>query len=137
MDPFSISVGVVGLITFVSQSIKVTRSYYVSVKEGSRAATELLITLETLHATLIRLGKLISDDEALGKQLFEQDSVLVSSITACQVKLEKLHGKLTERKATKLGRFLWPLTEKEHKDLLIDLRTFTQWIQLALTVDGL
>ena len=136
MDPFSITVGVASLIALVAQTAKLTQRWYTGAKEASKVAASLAKELEVLQAVLIRLDYFLKEDEAASSQPFKNTSVLTSSISACQARLKILHAKLAEVDSSKLDRLLWPLSEKQHKETIAELKTFALWIQLALSVDG-
>ena len=38
--------------------------------------------------------------------------------------------------SSRLNQAMWPFAEKEHREILQELRAFSQWIQLSLSVDA-
>ncbi|KAF3483408.1 uncharacterized protein GIQ15_02732 [Arthroderma uncinatum] len=136
MDPFSISLGVITLVGFVASTIKVTSSYLSSAKDRTSSIATLLAELEALKSNLLGLDKLLQSKTSKGL-VFEQTSALQSCISSCEVKLKALCKKLGQEGERRRSRLLWPLSEKEYQKAIQDLRTFSQWIQFALSVDGL
>ena len=135
MDPFSITVGIVSLVSLAAQTLSVTKTYVDEVRHGKEAAAELLRELDVLHFNLLRLDRFLNNKtEAVPS--FDDTSVLVSSTYACRNKLTALHDKLDAPSASRLSRLKWPLSSKEHMEAIQELRAFAQWIQFALTVDG-
>ncbi|KAL8949723.1 MAG: hypothetical protein Q9222_004199 [Ikaeria aurantiellina] len=133
MDPFSVAVGVIGLIGLAAKTIKVTKLYVHETNHAKEAASELLKELEVLHFNLSKLDKLLEDDT---KNSFSNTSVLLRSTHACRQKLVILCDKLEESSTRPLHRFRWPLSSSDHRGTLQELRAFAQWIQFALTIDG-
>ncbi|KAK2868085.1 hypothetical protein FQN49_003171 [Arthroderma sp. PD_2] len=137
MDPFSVSVGVIGLVGFVGTTISLTSSYLSGVKNSKSSAAALLTELEALKSSLLGLDKLIHNEKLTKNLVFKQTSALQSCMLSCEVKLKSLCSKLDNVGESRRSRYLWPLSEKETQKTLQDLRTLTQWIQFALSVDGL
>ncbi|KAL8897576.1 MAG: hypothetical protein Q9207_007148 [Kuettlingeria erythrocarpa] len=133
MDPFSVIVGVAGLLGLVAKTIELTRSYVHGSKSARKAAEELSHMLQTLQSILSQLDKHLKNDTS---NAFSNTSVLVTSTNACRVKLLMVHTKLTEsaKQPTRLMR--WPLNDDDHQQTVKDLRSFVQWIQFGLTIDG-
>ncbi len=135
MDPFSIAVGVAGLLSLTGQTLTFIKPYVHDAKHGREIAEELLKELEILQYNLGRLDNLLrSDNEAI--QQFNGTSVLVQSTTACRAKMTLLHDRLIKNRKDLLHILKWPFNVKEHRETIRDLRAFSQWIQFALTVDG-
>lgn len=133
MDPFSITVGVAGLLVLVSETIKLSRDYVKGVRHATEAANELLDVLEILHSTLYRLDEFLSNHT---KNAFSNTSVLFKSTDACKNKLVTLQAKLQGSARQPLQRLRWPLNSRSHQETLEEIRAFTQWIQFGLTIDG-
>ncbi|KAL8979378.1 MAG: hypothetical protein Q9205_005271 [Flavoplaca limonia] len=133
MDPFSLSVGVAGLLTLTTKIIRAARSYCHESKHAKEAAGELLAELDVLHFNLSQLDQLLKRD---ANTSFSNTSVLTTSTHGCRNKLTVLHNKLEKAAAHPMHRFLWPLNSDEHQKTLQELRAFVQWIQFALTIDG-
>ncbi|KAL8836267.1 MAG: hypothetical protein Q9176_006416 [Flavoplaca citrina] len=133
MDPFSLSVGVAGLLTLTTKIIRAARSYCHEAKHAKEAAGELLAELDVLYFNLSQLDQLLKRDASTS---FSNTSVLTTSTHGCRNKLSVLHNKLEKAAAHPMHRFLWPLNSDEHKKTLQELRAFVQWIQFALTIDG-
>ena len=138
MDPFSIVVGVAGLVTLVTQTLGITTSYINGVKHSGKAASDLAKELEVLRSVLLRLDAFLREESSKDRlSSFTDDSVLFQSTHACNNQLRSLHTKLEQGKSHRIRTALtWPLAEKEHRESIQELRTLAHWIQFALTIDG-
>ena len=138
IDPFSINVGVAGLVELAARTLSIIGKYAHDAKHGQETAQELLRELGVLHTNLRHLNNLLqTDGQAMG--YFDDTSVLVSSVHACKNKLNFLHDKLSQDvigKRSSANMLVWPLKAKEHMQSISELRIFGQWIQMALTIDG-
>lgn len=135
MDPFSLAVGVSGLITLIAQTLKLTQKYVHGVRDANKAAAGLRSELEILHSNLLHLEEFLRSDKAKCHS-FSQKSSLVSTIDACRVKLQRLCNDLNAVGESRVGRVLWPLNASEHSKSMQELRALAQWIQFTLTVDS-
>ena len=133
MDPFSLVVGISGLLGLAGQTIKVTRVYVHSARHAKDTATQMLQELDILHFNLSRLDKLLKTGEAA--RPLDQTSVLFSSTVDCRTKLTAIHQKPDGACQSRLNQLKWPLSKTDHQDTIARLRTFSQWIRFALTVD--
>lgn len=137
MDPLSISFGIAGVLPLIAKVITSAHQYAKAVAGAQDMIASLLLELHVLEGAVRKLeALLLSDGLASSDVKFDQTSVLLSCAAALEVKLQALLQKLTRASAQKLGRFLWPLTEKEHQTTLGELRRFSAWIQFALSVNG-
>ncbi len=134
-DPFSIIVGVAGLLGVAAQTLRLAKTYVDEVRYRDEAAAEFLKELNVLHFNLSRLDQFLSH-ESDGARHFDNTSVLVSSTTICRNNLDVLYEKLSSNRARRIERLKWPLSAKEHRETIQELRAFAQWIQLALAIDG-
>ena len=135
MDPFSLAIGISGLVALTAQTLKLTQQYFHGVKHASEAANSLANELQLLHNALYRLVEFLHSDSAR-RQSFDETSVLVSSTGACKAKVEIIYKKLEAATKDRLQRALWPLNEKEHRQSVQELRAVAQCIQFAMAIDG-
>jgi hypothetical protein len=137
MDPFSISAGVAGLVGLVGKTLSIAKDYLLGIKHAKDSVITLVTELEALQLNLSSLDAFLrSDSERLDTLVFQQTSVLRLCASACENKLKSLCNKLGHVGDSKAGRFLWPLSEKEHLKTVQELRALSQWMQLALSVNG-
>ena len=134
MDPFSLTVGLSSLVALTAQTLKLTQQYLHRVKHASEATDALALKLQALHDIFCRLDEFLRNDGAK-RQSFDETSVLVCSTSACRTKLEILHKKLDAAAKSRLNRALWPLNEKDHRQMLQELRVVAQCIHFAMTTD--
>src|SRR5687767_264372 len=137
MDPLSISFGIVGVLPLIAQVITTARQYVIAVADAKERMNSLVLELEVLQSAIQKLGDLLLTDSVTGSDIkFDQTSVLLSCSAAIEVKLQELFRKLGKESSKKLGKLLWPFTEKEHQKTVGELRNFSTWIQFALSIDG-
>lgn len=135
MDPFLITVGIVGLLNVATQTLTLAKTYVDEVKHGKEAAVEFMNELDVLHSNISRLDRLLKSESEATRH-FENTSVLVSSTHACRNKLNVLYDKLHGHGRSRLSRLKWPLNVEDHRETIGELRAFAQWTQFALTIDG-
>ena len=126
-DPFSIVVGVAGPLGVAAQTLRLAKIYVDEVRHKDEAAAEFLKELNVLHFNLSRLDRFLHRESA-GARHFDNTSVLVSSTTICRHNLDILHEKLSSNRARRIERLRWPLSVKEHRETIQELRAFAQWI---------
>ena len=137
MDPFSLSVGIAGLVGFVATTLTIAKDYLSRIKHAKNSVITLITELEALQSNLSSLDAFLrSDSVRLHGLAFQRTSVLRSCASACESQLKSLCKKLGQMGDSRTSRYLWPLSEKEHQNAVQELRSFTQWIQFALSVDG-
>ena len=137
-DPFSITVSVASLVALPVSNIDVTRAYVHEVRHGREIAEQLLQELQVLHYNLSKLDSFLKSKVETAQQ-FHDTSVLVSSTHACRHRLHTLHERLCKGRQGQrwnLRALTWPFEAKEHREEIVDLGAFAQWIHLALPIDG-
>ncbi|KAJ2972829.1 hypothetical protein NUW58_g9099 [Xylaria curta] len=137
MDPVSLSLSIAGILPLVATALKSARSYMTTVLNAKQSITILITELQALQVSLKSLNELLSS-AALGTTgiKFHSSSVLLSCSAACDAQLRSLCEKLRCESKGRMSRYLWPLSEKEHKETVQQLRNFTNWMQFALSIDG-
>ena len=110
MDPFSISVGIVGLIEVTIKTISLAKSFTREVSESGEAARAVVSELEILKPVLEDLGTLIRDG-AFKDVEHNGDSALASGLKACQAKICCLEDRLNRATASRYRKLLWPFTK--------------------------
>lgn len=116
-DPFSIIVGVAGVLGVAAQTLRLAKTYVDEVRHKDEAAAEFLRELNVLHVNLSRLDQFLHRENA-GARHFDTTSVLVSSTTICRHNLDILHEKLSSNRSRRLDRLRWPLSAKEHRETI-------------------
>jgi hypothetical protein len=135
MDPFSLAVGISGLVGLLGQALTFAKTYYSGAKHARESAAALVLELEALLSNLARLDEFLRCESTKGIA-FNQSSTLRSSTSAFVTRRTALCAKLVRVRESKTQRLLWPLSEAEHMKAIQNLRAFTQTIQFALSVDG-
>ncbi|KAK3315759.1 hypothetical protein B0H66DRAFT_479034 [Apodospora peruviana] len=146
MDPFSISLSIAGVLPLVATVIRLARKYHEDVK-GARESISLLITeLGLLESAITSLDAFLESDDgkdAVKDLHLDQSSALRTCCAACSAKLKVLAAKLgneielAKGPAGRARYLLWPLSEREHKKTIQELRNLTLWIQFSLSVDNM
>ena len=135
MDPFSLAVGVTGLVGLIAKTVEVSAVFVKEARRGQEAAAELLKELDILSFNLQRLDEFLRNTDQL-RGHFSDTSVLVSSTFTCRTKLTILHDKLVKANSNRFSRLTWPLDDKEHHETKETLRAYTQCCQFSLTISG-
>ncbi|KAH9892086.1 hypothetical protein F4778DRAFT_323682 [Xylariomycetidae sp. FL2044] len=137
MDPLSISLGIAGVLPLVASAIKAARGYRDAIKNRQNSISDLITQLQTLETCLYRLDKFLTSDSPSVQDLrFDDASVLRSCYQACERNLQVLVRKLDREGNSKMSKYIWPLSEKEHEKAVQELRSFTTWMQFALSIEG-
>ena len=137
MDPVSLALGIAGLVPLVAKAIQCAKEYGSEVRTAKDAIGSLVSELEALQSSIENLHEFLKCDALAGDSIrFQQTSVLLSCSTACEAKLRALCQKLEQASDTRRNRFLWPLGKKEHLKTVQELRSFTNWMHFALSIDG-
>ncbi|PIG88751.1 hypothetical protein AARAC_000488 [Aspergillus arachidicola] len=136
MDPFSISTGIIGLAAVVAQTLSMAKTYVSAVRNAKSSISTMIAELEALQTNLEKLHAFCNNNAASSLSLSSTSS-LQSCISACELKVRDLGRKLGQGNGTRMSRYLWPMSEKEHTKTIQELRGFGQWIELALSLDGI
>ena len=135
MDPFSLAVGVAGLVALVAKTIEISTIFVKEARRGQEAAAELSKELDILSFNLQRLDEFLRTTDQL-RGPFSDTSVLVSSTFTCRTKLTVLHDRLSRAENNRFSRLTWPLEAREHHETKETLRAYTQCCQFSLTISG-
>ena len=139
MDPLSITAGVAGLITLVSQSIKLASNYTRDVVGMKEQVSTMLQALQILHTILSQLKhQLESSVNPDNTSLPVNNSILENTIQSCNQRVIALLEKLSRVAGSHntILKMRWPLNKRDHEETIRDIRLFAQWIQLSMTVDN-
>ena len=134
-DPFSLTVGIAGLIALAGQTLISAKAYYSGAKHARESAVALALELEALQCNLSRLDEFLRSESTKGLK-FNHTSTLGSSVSTFKTKLTALSAKLGQVRESKLRCLLWPLNEADHVKTIKAVRAFTQTIQFGLSIDG-
>ena len=138
MDPFSITAGVAGLITLVSQGIKLASSYTHGVTGATKQAATMFEALSQLERILKSLNeRLLTKSTDGGSTKSGQASLLFDTLQSCHQRIDTILQRISRTAAGgRLKALKWPLNKKDHEEALRDIRMFCQWIQLSMTIEG-
>lgn len=129
--------GVAGLVGLAATTLSVANDYFSGVTHTKQSIAPRVTELEVLQLNLTSLDTFLRSSPVQARSIaFKPTSVLRSCTLACEDKLKSLSKKLGKVSDSRTSRLLWPLNEKEDQKTVQELRSFSQWIQLALTIDG-
>jgi hypothetical protein len=134
MDPVSAAASVAGVLTIVLQTLSLTKKYIDGVRRSEDSAASFAQELEILSSNLHRLQTFLGNGSTHTGD-FGQSSMLMSRTKICEKRLQKLSQKLEPVLSSRSKQWIWPLSEREYRESMQDLRAFSQWIQLSLSVD--
>ncbi|KAL8872787.1 MAG: hypothetical protein Q9174_001640 [Haloplaca sp. 1 TL-2023] len=132
MDPVSIIIGLLGIVGPTIHAIRIARAHLKKVRRDKQAAGDLLDQLEVLQSSLESLKTLVSPEP---RRLFSPTSSLVTNTRSCENKLNLLCEQLKEAEKGH-SKFYWPLSPRDHDDTLQELKDMVQWLQFAVSIDG-
>ena len=137
VDPFSLATGIAGLISLGLEITKNTRQYFQGVRNAVKDVDELLKELSALVDVLRQLAEFLKSNR-VGKNNFDQTSVLLLTHNACEEKLTAIRLKLLKRSSDLkvIKTLMWPFVKKEHRQTVATIHQWVQIFQFALTIDG-
>ena len=135
MDPLSVIASIGGLPTLVAKTILLSREYVTNVKNSKETASAFAVELEAFSSNLVQLKHFLQEDASKAKT-FGQTSMLMTCTSSTEHKLQDLNEKLDRVRSNKWKQALWPFTEKEHHEVVRQLRVFSQWIHFSLAIDS-
>ena len=138
MDPFSITAGVAGLVTLISQAVKLAARFTHGVTGASQQATTMIEALLQLEKIFKSLKLYIDSTSSVkGPMADGEDSLLHDTVQSCHRRIDDITQRIYNAARGGRVRILkWPFDKKDHEETLRDIRMFCQWIQLALTIDN-
>ena len=132
MDPLSITLGVLAIVSATTKAVGFANTYLKKVRGDNEAAGELLDQLKALESSPKALENLPSSEP---RPLFSSASALVTNTSSCEDKLLSLCQRLEEAE-NRRSRFQWPLSPKDHGDTLQEIRDMAQWVQFSVSIES-
>jgi hypothetical protein len=137
MEAISLAVGLGEILPLIASAISTAKEYIDTVRSARKSIAALINELEVLQANVKNLHSLLKGDAFTERSVhFDENSVLLTCSAACEAKLQSLCKTLKQEAKGKVNRLLWPFTQKEYQKAIQDLRSFTNWMQFALSIDG-
>ncbi|KAL8969919.1 MAG: hypothetical protein Q9183_001762 [Haloplaca sp. 2 TL-2023] len=133
MDPLSIIAALLAIVATTTHAVRFAKDRLKKVRQAKEAAGDLLDLLEALRSSLEALKKFL---RAESRQSFSSTSALFTYTRSCGFKLNALCQKLKETEKHRF-QFQWPLSTNDQSDTLQELRDIVQWIQFAISIDGM
>ncbi|KAI9717311.1 MAG: hypothetical protein M1812_004838 [Candelaria pacifica] len=140
IDPFTLTTGIVGIISLAIEVTKITAEYASGFQNAPTTITDLQQELTSLTEVLQQLTKFLKSEQLKGSA-FHDVSVLCATKDACEKKISELRTKLLKHNTggslpKALRRLKWPLDEKESRQAVEDLHRYSQTFQFGLNIDG-
>lgn len=143
MDPFSLTVSIITVVTLAGQLVSLGKSYASSVSGCPQEINDLLSELSALSQILMALKDVIDPATATSKTPILLGGILVGPVDDCANQLREMIAFLTKCQASKsrikkvMKRLVWPLREAETKDWINKIEGYKSTFTLALSADGM
>ena len=141
MDPFTISTGLVGLLSLTLEISRILSTYTSGVKNAPKDARSVLTEISSLSHVLEQLTKFLQAEETNTKcsGRFRETSALCSVIAICKNHIETLYRKLKFQGTPQrdlLHRLKWPFEKDECAELVDVLHRCSQTFTFSLTIEN-
>lgn len=143
MDPFSLSVSIITILTVAGQLATLGNSYATSVSSYPKEINDLLTELSALSQVLIVLKDIIDPATATSTTPIIWARILVSPVDECANQLQEMLAFLTKHQNSKskmrkiVKRLMWPLKEAETREWINKIEGHKSTFTLALSTDGM
>lgn len=143
MDPLSLSVSIITVLTLAGQLATLGNAYVSSVSGYPKEINDLLTELSSLSQILIALKDIISPTTATPTTPIIWAGILVSPVEECANQLREMLAFLTKYQSPKgkmrkmVQRLMWPLKEAETREWINKLEGHKSTFTLALSTDGM
>lgn len=143
MDPLSLSVSIITVLTAAGQLATLGNAYVTSVSSYPKEINDLLTELSALSQVLIALKDIIDPATATSITPIIWARILVSPVNECANQLQEMLAFLTKYQDSKskmrkiVKRLMWPLKEAETKEWINKIEGHKSTFTLALSADGM
>ena len=126
---------IAGLLTLIVQTVKSSRGI---LNDLDRADHKIIVFIEELESLSVNLtcvrNSLLKEPDASKK--FSQASLLMSRVKKLEKKLLANRHQLETTRSSQLRKLAWPIKHREYTKVLDEIRNFSQWLQLCLSLDS-
>jgi hypothetical protein len=143
MDPFSLTVSIITVVTLAAQLVSLGNSYASSISGCAREIEDLVAEVSALSQILIALKKVIDPATATSQTPIIRSGILVGRVEDCANQLKEMITVLTKYQASKnkvkklMRRLVWPLKEADTREWINKIETYKSTFTLALSADGM
>lgn len=143
MDPLSLSVSIITILTVAGQLATLGNAYATSVSGYPKEINDLLTELSALSQVLIALKDIIDPATATSATPIIWARILVSPVDECANQLQEMLAFLTKYQSSKskmrkiVKRLMWPLKEAETREWIKKIEGHKSTFTLALSTDGM
>lgn len=144
MDPLSLSVSIITILTLAGQLVTLGNAYATSVSSCPKEISDLLNELSALSQVLVAVKNITDPAKATSTTPVIRSGILVNPINECAKQLQEMLAFLTKyqqnpkskiRKIMK--RLMWPLKEAETREWVNKIEGHKSTFTLALSTDGM
>lgn len=143
MDPLSLTVSIITIVTLAGQLVSLGSSYASSVSGCPREISDFLTELSALSQVLVALKDVINPATASPETPIISSGILVGPVAECAEQLKEMLAFLTKYQISKnrmrkvMKRIMWPLKEAETREWINKINGHKSTFVLALSADGM
>lgn len=143
MDPLSLTVSVITIVTLAGQLVSLGSSYASGVSDCPREISDFLTELSALSQVLVALKDVIDPATASSETPIISSGILVGPVAECVDQLKEMLAFLTKYQISKnrmrkvMKRMMWPLKEAETREWINKIEGHKSTFALALSADGM
>lgn len=144
MDPLSLSVSIITILTLAGQLAKLGNDYTKSVSGCPKEISDLLAELSALSQVLIAVRDIIDPAKATSTTPIIRSGILVNPINECVNQLQEMLAFLNKYQQNRkskirkiMKRLMWPLKEVETREWINKIEGHKSTFTLALSTDGM
>lgn len=141
MDPLSLTVSIITVVTLAGQLVSLGNSYASSVSGYPQEIKDLVSELSALSKILIALKEVIDPATATPDTPIILSGILVGPLDECANQLKEMIEFLTKHQTSKnkmrrmIKRLMWPLQEAETRAWISKIEGHKSTFTLALSTD--
>ena len=136
MNPVSAAASIAGLVALAGSLVKLATPFVNGIRHAKDDAQSLIDELNALQITLQKVQKFLTS-ESFNTRSFGDSSLLRSHSTVVTTRLATLYRKV-ERTSQSIfrTRLVWPIDHKEREEARTQIRTFSQSVHFALSINA-
>lgn len=143
MDPLSLSVSIITVLTLAGQLVTLGNAYASSVSGCPKEINDLLTELSALSQILVALKDIVNPATATSATPIIWAGILASPVDECASQLQEMLAFLIKFQNPKnkmkkiVQRLMWPLKEAETREWINKIEGHKSTFTLALSTDGM
>lgn len=141
MDPLSLTVSIITIVTLAGQLVSLGNAYASSVSGCPQEIKDLISELSALSKILAALKEVIDPASATSNTPILLSGILVGPLDECANQLKEMVEFLTKHQTSKnrvrkmVKRLMWPLKEAETRAWISKIEGHKSTFTLALSTD--